>query len=331
MLKMELNTGKDKTEVVSPDGQAGDLWHVLDDQQVPVLSLKQVIKYKYLGNPTLSSIQRTGVEKQKECIQKAHRYKGSCIFMSKDGPDTVDMILATWCNVAIPAILYGTEMVLFTESTILEIERTQDQIAKFALSLPLSAAGVCAQVDLGMKPFRQLLYEHQLKFYIRVLNLDDRRWVHQALQDHFSSQWSSPYIDYILRIRTYLGLFELPMSASALLGFTNKFFLNLTNTKLSSLSLPWLSPCKKFVRLEYTCEGEECATIASFRYDMANIGRKYPRVGRASVSHQCPLCRGTSRNTAQHMVMYCPYIENVRKEQTGIASFRNTCLFKGFC
>ena len=330
LLRMELNTGKDKTEVVSPDGQAGDLWHVLNDMQEPVLSLKQVVKYKYLGNPTMSSVQKMGAEKQKECIQKAHRYKGSCIFMSRDGPDTVDMILATWCNVAIPAILYGTEMVPFSETTILEIERTQNQIAKYALSLPLGTAGVCAQVDLGMKPFRQLLYEHQLKFYIRVLNMDEKRWVHQALLDHLSSQWSSPYIDYMLRVRTYLGLYELPMTTSTLLGFMDKFFLNLTNTKLSGLSLPWLSPIKKFGRLEYTREGMASATLASFRYDMANIGKKYPRIGRVCVAQQCPLCRDNTRNTVQHLTMYCPFIENIRKEQTSITSFRNTCLFKGF-
>ena len=93
----------------------------------------------------------------------------------------MDMIVATWCNVAVPSILYGTEMVPFSETTILEIERTQNQVAKYALGVPLGTAGVCAQLDLGMKPFRQLLYEHQLKFYIRVLNLDNKRWVKQAL------------------------------------------------------------------------------------------------------------------------------------------------------
>ena len=330
LLKMELNTGKDKTEVVSPDGQAGDQWHVLNDKQEPVLSLNQVVKYKYLGNPAMSSIHKMGVEKQKECIEKAHRYKGSCIFMSRDGPDTVDMILATWCNVAIPAILYGTEMVPFSETTITEIERTQNQIAKYALSLPLGTAGVCAQLDLGMKPFRQLLYEHQLKYYTRVLNLDEKRWVHQALLDHLSSQWSSPYMDYMLKIRSFLGLYELPMAASALVGFMDKFFLNLTNTKLAGLSLPWLSPIEKFDRLDYTREGTASATLASFRYDMANIGRKYPRVGRVGVTQHCPLCRDSSRNSVQHLAMFCPLIEKIRKEQTSIASFRNTCLFKGF-
>ena len=163
-LKMEINTSKDKSEVLSPDGEAGDLWQVFNNHGDAVLSLKQVIRYKYLGITTMGSIYKTAVEKQKDCIKKAHKYKGSCIYMSRDGPDLVDMIFATWSNVAIPAILFGTELVSFTETTILEIEKVQNQVAKYALGVPLGTAGICAQLDLGLKPFRQVLYEHQLKF-----------------------------------------------------------------------------------------------------------------------------------------------------------------------
>jgi hypothetical protein len=290
ILKMEINTGKDKSEVISPDGDAGNLWQVMGVNGEAVLSLKQVIKYKYLGNPTMESMHKIGVEKQKQCIQKAHRYKGSCIFMSRDGPDVVDMILATWCNVAIPAILYGTEMIPFSEATILEIEKTQNQVAKYALGVPLGTAGLCAQIELGMKPFRQLLYEHQLKFYIRVLNLDEKRWVKQALLDHLSMSWTSPYISYMLNIRSRLGLFELPMSRTRLLSFTKDFFTCSTNFALSALSLPWLRPIKCFKRQLYAKEGDASSTLAKFRYNVANMGNKYPRLGRQSTHSYCPLC-----------------------------------------
>ena len=330
ILRMEINTSKDKSEVISPDGEAGDLWQVMDGDGEPVLSLKQVIRYKYLGNPTMESMHKIGVEKQKQCIQKAHRYKGSCIFMSRDGPDVVDMVLATWCNIAIPAILYGTEMIPFTEATILEIERTQNQVAKYALGVPLGTAGLCAQIDLGMKPFRQVLYEHQLKFYIRVLNLDEKRWVKQALLDHFSMSWSSPYICYMQKMRSQLGLFELPMNPTRLLSFINEFFICSTNTALAALSLPWLSPIKSFKRQLYAHEGDASATLAKFRYNVANMGNKYPRIGRFSTHPVCPLCPCNTKNTVAHLAMFCNAIERIRKEQTTITRFRNTCIFKGF-
>ena len=84
LLRMEINTGKDKSEVISPDGREGDLWQVLDDNGGAVLSLRQVLKYKYLGTTTMGSMHKIGLEKQKECIQKAQKYKGSCIYMFRD-------------------------------------------------------------------------------------------------------------------------------------------------------------------------------------------------------------------------------------------------------
>ena len=330
LLRMRINTDRNKSEVISPDGAEGDLWQVMEDNGGTVLSLRQVLKYKYLGNPVLGSMHKIGVTKQKECIQKAHKYKASCFFMSREGPDVVDMVLATWCNIAIPSILFGTEMIPFTESTILELERTQNQVAKYALGLPINSPGICAQIELGLKPFRQLLYEHQLKFYSRVLQLDDCRWVKQALLDHQSFTWSSPYISHIQGIRSRLKMFGMPMKNYRLHRFTNSYFVDSTNKALAALSLPWLSPIKAFRRKIYVQESKSSTTLAQFRYNVAPIGNKYPRVGSLSVQRYCPLCPNSTANTVSHLAMFCPYVELVRKEQTSISSFRNTCILKGF-
>ena len=207
-------------------------------------------------------------------------------------------------------------MIPFTEETILEIERTQSQVAKFALGLPSSAANICAQVDLGMKSFRQVLYECQLKFYIRVLQLPERFWVKQALLDHLSLRWRSPYLDYILKMRNKLGLFDLPLASSRLLSFTNEYFVRLTNFTHSGLALPWLGQTEKLARQSYTCEGVASATLAMFRYDAAGIGNKYPRPGSANRHSFCPLCASVRRNTVAHLALYCPAIEKIRSEQT---------------
>lgn len=118
------------------------------------------------------------------------------------------------------------------------------------------------------------------------------------------------------------------MTRDLLLGFTNEFFICLTNTKLSSISLPWLYPVKKYKRQLYAHEWD--ATIAKFRFDIANIGNKYPRIGRFSTTLMCPLCPTNKRNTVAHLSMFCPSIEMIRKEQSTITSFRNTCLLKGY-
>ena len=327
-LKMVLNTDKDKSEVLAQMGVAGDTWDILDREGEVVLSLKQVLEYRYLGTKVFSSMAKTAVEKVKNCVAKAHRYKGSCIHISKEGPDLVDMMMATWCNVAIPSILFGCEMIPFSETSIQEIERVQSQVAKYALGLPLGAANICAQTELGMKPFRHALYEAQLKYYVRVLELSDTRWVKQALLDHLSSAWESPYIKYIHKIRMELDLVSLPSRSQDLEKVLRNHFVQKLNASILSLKLPWIRPVSKLRRLKYTREGQCSEAIAAFRFDAACIGHKYPRLGRVDVQTVCPLC-SFSKNTLSHLAFFCPSLEAVRKQETVLGSYRNMCVAKG--
>jgi hypothetical protein len=329
-LLLDINTEKDKSEIISQCGAAGDMWELMNDSGDVLLSLRQVMEYKYLGTQMYSTMYKTGSAKQKLCIDKAYKYKTSCIYISRDGPDVVDMIVATWCNIAIPAIIAGCETIPFSDSTINEIDKVQSQVAKYALGLPVGAANVCAQAELGMKSFRQILFEHQLKFYVRTLSLVDTRWVKQALLDHLSLSWRSPYMDYMFRVRTELGLYELPVNHTVLVKTISSHFVKQFNDKLSTLSLPWLRPIKVLKRLPYTKEGLSSETIAKFRYDSAGIGNKFPRVDRAVKQVYCPLCPTMVRNTVFHVALFCPAIEKLKKEQTVMTFFRNLCRTKGY-
>ena len=96
---------------------------------------------------------------------------------------------------------------------------------------------------------------------------------------------------------------------------------------------------KLFRRQRYVRESPHSVTLAQFRYNVANMGNKYPRVGRQSVQRDCPLCPqernsvahlSRERNSVAHLALFCSSIERIRKEQTTITSFRKTCIFKGF-
>ena len=221
-------------------------------------------------------------------------------------------------------------MIPFSETTILEIEKVQNQVAKFALGVSIGCAGICAQLDLGMKPFRQVLYEHQLKFYLRVLRLPDSWWVRQALEEHLSCKWNSPYLTYIRDIRNLMGIHELPMREKVLVSCINEFFVKDTNNRLALHELPWLNPIKVFKMQSYVSEGKASACIAKFRYDVAGIGKKYPRHGQVSTRKYCPICPFRVENSVQHVAFFCSSVENVRKNDTELRFFRNICQLKGF-
>ena len=243
-LKMEIS--EEKSQIVSPDVSE---WTLFDAVGSPVLSLKQVLQYKYIGTETHGSIFSTCSAKEQKCIKTANKYKGACIYVSKRGPDIVDVALCTWSNIAIPAILYGCEMVPFSEKTIEAIESIQSQVAKFILGVPVSTANVYAQTELGLKSLRHLLYERQLQFFLRVLYLPRSRWVNIALMEHLSGDWDSKYYSYICRLRSKLQIFELPPSIKVLKSLIFVWFLDSTNQKILQCSLPWVPVPVMYARM----------------------------------------------------------------------------------
>ena len=329
-LKLDINTEKDKSEIISPDGTAGDQWSVLSDEGDVVLSLAQVVQYKYLGSYVKESMYQTAITKVKNCVAKAHKYKGACIHISRDGPDVVDMIQATWLNVAVPSILAGCEMIPFSDSNIIEIDRVQNQVAKYALGVPVGTSNFCAQTELGFKPFRQSLYEHQLKYYVRLLLLGDERWVKQALRDHLSCDWESPYLNYICQIRCELKMPVLPMTVSRLLKHTNLHFVSQTNVQILESQLPWVNPIERFRRKLYVREGDESAMIAKVKFGSAGLGNRYPRPGHVMTQSCCPLCPTMTKNNEAHVTFFCFAVEKVRSQETSFSSFRNMCGAKSF-
>ena len=259
---LKLTISFEKSQVISPDD---DTWDILDRSMHVEMSLKQVALYKYLGTWTYDSMYKTGVEKQKLCVQTASKYKGSCIYVSRMGPDVVDVVLCTWLNVAIPAILNGCDMIPFCDTRIEDIERIQSQVAKFALGVSRSTSNVCAQTELGMKTFRQHLYERQLKFYFRVLFLPESRWVHQALVEHLSGGWSSPYLDYISSVRSELGIFSSPSSHCVWKRACSVYFINKANAAADGLTC--VRPLKELSRLQYIQENYWSVVITEFRME----------------------------------------------------------------
>ena len=140
-------------------------------------------------------------------MKTVYKYKSSCIHVSRLGPDVMDVVLTTCSNVATPGILTGSEKIPFCETRIIEIERVQMQVAKFPLGTSVNSPNICTQTELGMKTSRQVLYEHQLKFYFRALYIYEDRWVHQALMDHLSKDWNSSYLEHISKIWGIMNMF----------------------------------------------------------------------------------------------------------------------------
>ena len=320
-LKLSIN--QKKSNIVTPD----DVDHLvlLDADDYVTLSLSKTLSYNYLGTETTLLMSSTATKRQQKCIKSAKSYKFACFHVAKTGPDVVDTVLATWSNIAIPSILSGCEVIPFSDTTIEAIERMQSQLAKHVLGLPLSAPNICAQTELGLKPFRMILYEKQLNFYTRVMNLPQSRWVHRVLSEHLRGDWVSPYMAYIAKIRQKTQLIVTPTSKTFIKVHLNSWFLNRINFDISNLSIPCISPMASFSRARYICENDGCQVIASFLFSCAGLGNKVPRPGRQRTSI-CSLCTGSLDEA--HVAFHCPAMNEFREDKTDITRFITMCRTK---
>ena len=321
-LKLLINPSK--SSIVTPEDV--DSLVLLDEDNQVTLSLSKVLSYKYLGTDTTLLMSTTGSKKQQRCLQTAKKYLFACFYVGRTGPDIIDTVLATWSNIAVPSILSGCEMITFTDTTIQAIERVQGQLAKHALGLPQSTPNICAQTELGLEPFRMKLYQQQLSFYIRLMNLPNDRWVRRVLLDHLRGNWASPYMQYIASIRQKLKILAVPPSSKSLKLLLNTWFLNQTNHELSRLSLHCILPLTSFSRMRYVCENGGCTPLAMFRLNNAGLGNRAPRLGRHRTT-RCSLCNGSLNEF--HVAISCPHLDHYRYRHTDIAFHVAMCRTKG--
>ena len=144
---LELTISMKKSMVISA---STNTWDVVDENNEVYNSFDKVCSYKYLGIDTHNTMFRTSTAKQLKTVTAARRYRGACRYLSRRGPDVVDVSVCAWRNVAIPALLFGVESVVFSNTTIEMLEREQARWAKETLMLPRYTSNLSAQLLLGV-------------------------------------------------------------------------------------------------------------------------------------------------------------------------------------
>ena len=145
----------------------------------------------------------------------------------------------------------------FTKQAIDEISRNQSRVGKFNLGLPSCSPNISTSVILGLKPFKELLYSAQLKFYVRLSKQSNDRWSKDALRDNICGGWSSPYIKMLSQIKQEVGMLKWPVSARHVDIVLSHHFMEQTNSEIRRLKLPALVPLSKRERMSHVNESPE--------------------------------------------------------------------------
>ena len=191
---LELSVKKSK--IMSHNSATGKTTFT-NNQDQDALSLENVISFKYLGVTISSSpygFFRTHNENAKA---KAKQYLQSILALVKTGPDRADLAYTLWTSCALPAILYGCEVVPLNQATIQEIERCQTRVGKFILQIPTSSSNVSTNIDCGFKPVWATLAERVLVYVNQLSSKPSSYWAKIALLEQFEMKPTSPFIKYL--------------------------------------------------------------------------------------------------------------------------------------
>ena len=224
-----------------------------------------------------------------------------------------------------PAITFGVESVLVTETTIKELDKEASKWAKETLSLPSNTPNVVTQILMGVPTFREIIYTTQLKFHQRLRELPEQRYAAQALKENENGGWKSPYSEYICKLRSKIKLISFPPVDSLLEEIVSTFCKKELNSKINSLkSIPQGEPLSRLVTARSAKEGEDWFWINLAR--MGGCAIKQQLESEGQVSNMC--LRDGVKNTDLHCVVECRSTKD-RRRKTGISQFFLSCKMRG--
>jgi len=248
--RIDMTISNKKSQVISHDNEP----HIiLQDEEDNNILLKAVKCYKYLGLEVYKTVFKTATEKQNLCITKAKKYKSMCMLVSKTSVDKTIVASTVWTCVAIPSILYATEFVAFSDTTIKQMNTIQSSLAKSVLGLPQNAPNFVAQTELGWPHFGATLWTHQLNAFDKLIHKPKGSWASLALMDHLSNTWRSHYIDYITKIKNDTQLYVAGNKKLVELYMQNYYNLQISN-KILKMNLPYYKDNIFFKKSNYISE-----------------------------------------------------------------------------
>ena len=299
-------------------------WDLHDKKGEVYNSLDKVLSYKYLGLEVFNTMSRVSTAKQKKCVQAAVRYRGATKYLSRQGPDVVDLSVVAWRRQAVPAVIFGTENIIFSNTTIEALERAQGAWARNTLNLPQACPGVAAQLLLGAPTFKQMIYTLQLKAFLRLTQLPSTRYAAHALLEHEVGGWKSPYLENMAKIQMDLGILQLPPTKENIENVVENLFKKRLKEKVELLtSVPIMKENVSVARARSAREGEDWRWIN--RAIMGATGIQFDRE-KGLWNKRCP--EDGAINSDLHCVSECGATARIRKA-TGLSLYFASCSMKG--
>ena len=295
--KHRLVISSKKSKVMKFDSSTGTT--VFSGPDSPSISLDEVLTFKYLGIHLNVTPHNLFKDFNAHVRKKAQSYRSSVLSLVKAGPDRSDLAYALWTCVALPSILYGSEVIPLNKGTLSEIQRCQNSVGKFILQIPQSSASVACSIDAGLQPVWSLVAKKVLIFAKSVMDKPSTYWPKLAMQENLSQGIKNPYTRYLLNLKSDCNIVSLSSPKHIKESVHGAAIFDVLHQQRSSylttfaMSVPdrssnqsWFKP-KSWVN-----DHGSSKIIAQFRACNIGLGNRGPAAN-GQFYKMCPLCDKT--------------------------------------
>ena len=311
--EMCMSLSVEKTYMLT-SGPQDRIWRIGDSDS----SLEETMVAKYLGvNIKLRG--RNIVQREKDVVATARRHANAIMGLTRAGLDRAKVVKRLWEACAIPAILYGSETMIFSEKIVKELETIQASIGTFILQIPKSSSKVAGWIDAGLRPMQYRLKSRKALYYWNISKNDKDVNLQECLKELESGE--TQYDPWILNVRKIeaeiqenIPRLTKPKLKSKLDDISINFVLDRKREHHSVGSLP--QPEIWFKLQPHVTDGESSRVLNLTRAGNLGLGNRMKNI-HGEQFQMCPWCeqRGIKTKLNEpHVILLCPGVRDIRKD-----------------
>ena len=278
-------------------------------------SLEETMVAKYLGvNIKLQG--RNTIQREKDVVATARRHANAIMGLTRAGLDRAKVAKRLWEVCAIPAILYGSETMVFSDKVIKELETTQAAIGAFILQIPQSSSRVAGWIDAGLRPMQYRLKSRKAMYYWNISRNTKDVILKECLRELIDGEGQDdPWLVDVRKIEDELQESIPKMTKSGLKrkldNIAIDFVLSVKRDHQSVCSMP--QPEKWFKIQPHITDGEISRYLNFGRAGNLGLGNRMKNRNGEQFK-MCPWCkqRGVNvRLNESHVFLICPGVRDI--------------------
>ena len=280
------------------------------------LSFEESLGFSYLGMDYRLKGRDFLGDHYEKMKKKADKYVYAILNLTRDLLDRSVVARSLWEYCAVPAIMYGLEACIVSKGVLRVLEEKQKAIAAFVTGLPRNGGNVALTLESGLLPMQARYDVGVHRFFNRLLE-SNSDLICEALQEHRSARWGSPYRSLLRRVIRKYGLANLNSEASKS-RITGLVWRETVKEMYDKKSLKFYSVRNKEWELpSHVNDSEHSTVLCKVRTGNGGLGNRCPLEGMSVSLKECPFCkdRGVIRNLSEeHVLLFCPGLGDIQQK-----------------